>query len=63
MKVQLTIPDGPFADAVMIEAAKHCQTEASLCLSYVRTMVNKYGYKIPLTETSRRKHAVSHLQE
>ena len=48
MKVHVTIPDGPFADALVAEAAKRNQSEASLIAAYTRTMLNKYGHAIEL---------------
>ena len=53
MKVNVTIPDGPYADALIKEASNRFQSCASLLAAYGRTMLNKYGYQVPGSESSR----------
>ena len=47
MKVNVTIPDGPFAEAVIAEAAKQVRSEARLITYFTATMLRKYKYEIP----------------
>lgn len=54
MRIQVTIPDGVFSDALISEAAKRNQSEASLIAAYARTVLNKYKYGIPAESKIRR---------
>ena len=47
MRVAVTIPDGPMADALRDHARKTERTAANLCRYAVRVMLNKYGYHLP----------------
>jgi len=49
MKVNVTIPDGDFADALVTEAARRNQSPARLLASFARTMLSKQKYHIPLS--------------
>jgi len=46
MRVAVTIPDGPMADALHDLAEKTERTSANLCRYAVRVMLNKHGYHL-----------------
>ena len=52
MKVTVTIPDGPLADALREHAQKTERTPANLCRYAIRVMLNKHGYHVADPEAS-----------
>lgn len=47
MKVQISIPDGEFADAAKSEADIQQRTVANLALYALRILLTKHQYKLP----------------
>ena len=47
MKLNVTIPDGPMADALRDHATQTERTPANLCRYAIRILLNKHGYRLP----------------